>query len=109
MGAQTQRPLLSKFASHTYVVQDKKHTSLKVHCDQLKPYFSLGEVEELSGLPGYNKTLLSILESRDSQEGELDFQVFWTDSIVPAWITCSVLLSLGWQHKIEEFLENRVT
>jgi hypothetical protein len=42
-------------------------TSLKVYCDQLKPYFSLGEVGELSGLPGYNKQLLKILDSRVSR------------------------------------------
>jgi transposase InsO family protein len=97
-----------RLSSHTYVVQDKKHTSLKVHCDQLKPYFSLGEVGELSGLPGYNKQLLKILDSRDSPEGDMEFSILWTDSTTPTWIPFSVLLSLGWQHKIEEYLDNRV-
>lgn len=46
-------PLVITFrlGQHTYVVRDRRGLPLTVFIDQLKPYLSTGDVEELDGLP----------------------------------------------------------
>ena len=61
--------VVARLAQHTYTVTDKSHHQLKVHCDQLKPYFALGEVGELSGLSGWDASLDRICDSRDTEDG----------------------------------------
>ena len=98
--------VLARLAQHTYTVTDRHHSQLKVHCDQLKPYFPLGEVGELSGLEGWDCALDKIIGSRDTEEGETEYLVCWLGKPTPSWSPHSVLLSLGWQHKIEDFLDS---
>ena len=88
------------------MVGDKKGRQLAVHVDQLKPYITLGEVDELKGLPLGLHTIKKIKSHRVDPLRGLELFVWWEgqNEEESEWLTHQKLVDMGVGPQAQEYI-----
>ena len=99
----------TRTGEHSYMVTDKKGITIMVHIDQMKPYIVLGETGELTGLGNWDRKILQLQESRERPDGEVEYLILWDDNKGDphSWVPHSVVIALGGETLLEEYLKGR--
>jgi hypothetical protein len=97
--------VVEQVGERSYVLGDKRGSTLPAHADQLKPYQTLGEVGELLGLGDLGKELGSIMGLRDGPTGR-SLLVSWKGDpgTEASWVAQDLLESWGFRQEVATYL-----
>ena len=100
--------IMQRVGARSYIVGDKKGRHLAVHVDQLKPYITLGEVEELKGLPLNVHVVQKVMSHRSDPIRGLELLIWWQGQGErdAEWVGHSKMVKMGLGPQVQPYIDH---